>query len=482
MAIYVDDRELVAAHQAGDGKAFDELVREYRSSLYRHARRKLLCDAAAEDAVQEALVRAYRALPNFDGEYRLGPWLHRIVSNVCVDEVNRRRRDGEKTSMLSTELSDRPTAPSVEEELGLQVDNANLESALSDLADPYREALLLRFVDELEYEQVAAISGVSEPNARARVSRGRAAMKSIMKGLAFGPVFLFGLLKRGEKAAAAATSASTPVTAVAGTAATGTAASAASQVTSAVTASLPVVAEATVAVSHAAPAAVPVIAKAAVGIGLAAAVLTPTSDSSIHQAVETFASGTAGVVIVEAEQSDSEDLIIASSGPQGSVLSVDAAQPVAGPSSALEQLPERALTIAELNDDPVFSQGLVTSDKISWTKAGAGRFYPSGNLSFVLDGEVLGGKIVGASAVRIDLIAVTEGKARFDGVFEVDLVDGRTATLSLLGFATGDAVDMELEGYFRLESSDALAGEAGSFAGSLNLSAISGAVNLSLTP
>ena len=63
MAIYVDDRELVAAHQAGDTDAFEELVREHRSSLYGHARRKLLCDATAEDAVQETLVRAYRALP-----------------------------------------------------------------------------------------------------------------------------------------------------------------------------------------------------------------------------------------------------------------------------------------------------------------------------------------------------------------------------------------------------------------------------------
>ena len=103
MAIYVDDKELVAAHQAGDTEAFEELVREYRPTLFAHGRRKLFCDDAAEDAVQETLVRAYRALPKFNGEYRLGPWLHRIMANVCIDDVNRRRRDGEKAQKFASQ-------------------------------------------------------------------------------------------------------------------------------------------------------------------------------------------------------------------------------------------------------------------------------------------------------------------------------------------------------------------------------------------
>ena len=103
MAIYIDDRELVAAHRAGDNEAFDELVREHRDSLLAHAKRKLNCDASAEDALQETLVRAYKALPKFDGEYRLGAWLHRIMHNVCIDEAVRRRRDGEKTNNFAAQ-------------------------------------------------------------------------------------------------------------------------------------------------------------------------------------------------------------------------------------------------------------------------------------------------------------------------------------------------------------------------------------------
>ena len=206
MAIYIDDRELIAAHQAGDTEAFDELVREHRSSLHNHARRKLYCDSAAEDAVQETLVRAYKALPRFNGEYLLGPWLHRIMHNVCIDEANRRRRDGEKTDVYASEPIGRRESPSAEDELGLHVDDSALRAALDGLPQAHREALELKFVQDYDYSEVAAISGVSEQNARARVSRARMAMRSALKGVAVLPAILFGLLKRGEKAAAAATS------------------------------------------------------------------------------------------------------------------------------------------------------------------------------------------------------------------------------------------------------------------------------------
>ena len=150
MAIYIDDRELVAAHKAGDSEAFDELVREHKISLIAHARRKLRCAAAAEDAFQETLVRAYRALPNFEGEYRLGPWLHRIMANVCIDEANRRFRDGEKTESFAAQPAARRHAPSPEDELGLHADDSQLDLALEGLPESQKEALLLRFVEDLD--------------------------------------------------------------------------------------------------------------------------------------------------------------------------------------------------------------------------------------------------------------------------------------------------------------------------------------------
>ena len=184
--------------------AFDELVREHRSSLLAHARRKLRCDAASEDALQETLVRAYKALPRFNGEYRLGPWLHRIMHNVCIDEANRRRRDGEKVDLYVAQGSWSAETQGVEEELGFEFDDSSLRAALESLSEPYRQALELKFLREYDYSELAEASGVSEQNARARVSRAKAVMRSALKGVASLPLLLVGILKRGEKAAAAA--------------------------------------------------------------------------------------------------------------------------------------------------------------------------------------------------------------------------------------------------------------------------------------
>src|SRR3712207_3296159 len=88
----IDEKLLVRAYQAGDERAFDTIVRTQWKALYSHAVRRLTDHEAAEDAVQDTLLRAYRALPNLDGDLALRAWLHRILTNVCYDEGNRRRR------------------------------------------------------------------------------------------------------------------------------------------------------------------------------------------------------------------------------------------------------------------------------------------------------------------------------------------------------------------------------------------------------
>src|SRR3954453_11011617 len=88
----LDEQLLVRAHQAGDEHAFGQIVRSQHRALYAHAYRRLGNHEAAEDAVQDTLLRAYRALPSFDGDLRLRAWLHRILTNVCHDESSRRRR------------------------------------------------------------------------------------------------------------------------------------------------------------------------------------------------------------------------------------------------------------------------------------------------------------------------------------------------------------------------------------------------------
>ena len=322
MALRLEERDLVIAYQRGDDEAFAELVREYRPQLLGHARRRLQCPDAAEDAVQEALTRALRAMPRFNGNYRVGPWLHRILANVCSDEGNRRRRDSDKIERCRSNDLALTSPPTTEGELGLDLDHTELRDAVDGLSEQYREALMLRFVEELSYEEVAQAAGISEDNARARVSRARTAVRAALKLAAAAPIALIGLLRRGERAASAlgastaeagraAANSAAPLladtaplasrAAVAGSAAVGTAAgsaalgtgvagSAAAGSVAAGAAAAGTAAAGSVAVGTAATGAavagVPMIAKAAVGLGLATAVVAPTIDSPVHRAAE----------------------------------------------------------------------------------------------------------------------------------------------------------------------------------------------------
>jgi len=440
VAIYVDDQELVAAHRAGDSDAFDELVSEHKGLLFAHARRKLYSVEAAEDAVQETLIRAYKALPRFNGEYRLGPWLHRIMSNVCVDEANRRRRDGEKTAKIASQPSTRVDAPGVEEELGLDFDDTRINSALDELPDSYREALELRFVDQLDYDQVASIAGVTEQNIRARVSRARASMRIALKGVASLPVVLFGMLRRGEKAAAAATS--TTGAAVAGSSATSTA------VMTQVAPTLPTLAEAASTAAHAAPIAVPVIAKAAVGIGIAAAVLAPTGDSALHHAVETVAGD--DVVLVHSDEKVDQQ---ATSQSVGDALT-DSNGPAVNAGISASGSGEVDGSASSNTGGMPAGDVEMSSSELTVVTAGAGRSRLEGIVTLRWDGEEVSGELGAASQLRIvSGLDDSGGRQRLDGLLVLQLPgSAQPLEIRIAGFAASDDEATSFSGVYRLNS------------------------------
>ena len=88
----MEDRDLVIAFKAGDPDAYDEMYRRYSARVGGVCRRMLTNREDAQEAVQETFLKAYLALPEFNGNYRLGAWLGRIASNVCVDQLRARAR------------------------------------------------------------------------------------------------------------------------------------------------------------------------------------------------------------------------------------------------------------------------------------------------------------------------------------------------------------------------------------------------------
>ena len=103
------DRELLSRHAAGDPEAFGELVRRHRDRLWRVALRTLGDPDDAADAVQDALVSAYRAAGGYRGEAAVTTWMHRIVVNACLDLV--RRRASRPTTSLTEEPGREAVAP-----------------------------------------------------------------------------------------------------------------------------------------------------------------------------------------------------------------------------------------------------------------------------------------------------------------------------------------------------------------------------------
>jgi RNA polymerase sigma-70 factor (ECF subfamily) len=488
MAIYVDDRELLAAHRAGDTEAFEELAREYHSALYGHAYKRLMCNESAEDAVQETLVRAYRALPNFGGEHRLGPWLHRIMANVCLDEAKRRLKEVDKTERVAALPSSRSEVPSVEDQLGLSDVDIDIDSALLGLNESHREAFSLRFVDEMEYKEVAAASGTSEQNARARVSRARVSLRAALKGVAVVPIFLWGLVYRGEKASAAATSgsnlAASPVLGVSGSASS-----------SVLGTTFPVISEAAVVVAQAASTVTPVIAKAAVGIGLAAAVLSPASDSAVHQAVESFSAPQEIMIVSEISETlelSEDDLLalpvmVTSSTDPETVLSsmeiLDDSEEASLSSTALVPQVSKS-EIAESAEIEFFLEAMLEGQYITFRHVGGDRYSLEGDLKFGTEGSIVSGALSQDSRIRLSPEEGDSSSYRVDGLLVVEMDGNQQFDLRIAGLGSESAESVSFVGVYRANFESQDISDDGSVIGSMEIGddGRAGSVTLRLVP
>jgi RNA polymerase sigma-70 factor, ECF subfamily len=162
----VDDPDglLVRRAQRGDAEAFARLVERHERRLYNLAARVLGSRSEADDAVQEALIRAWRSLPRFREGARFSTWLYRIGLNCALDIRSARRAD---PSDLVAERADPRDAFETSELSG------ELQRALSEVEEPYRAAVVLYDVLGCSYAEIAEITDVPEGTVKSRIFRGR---------------------------------------------------------------------------------------------------------------------------------------------------------------------------------------------------------------------------------------------------------------------------------------------------------------------
>ena len=165
------DRALLAAHLAGDGDAFGRLVARHTDRLWAVAFRTLGDREEAADALQDALLSAYRSAASYRGEARVTTWLHRVVVNACLDRV-RRKAVRPTVPLPPAGAPDEPAAPG--DALADRETALDVHAALAALPADQRAALVLVDLQGLPVEEAGRVLGVPTGTVKSRCSRGRA--------------------------------------------------------------------------------------------------------------------------------------------------------------------------------------------------------------------------------------------------------------------------------------------------------------------
>ncbi|MGE0812653.1 MAG: sigma-70 family RNA polymerase sigma factor [Vicinamibacterales bacterium] len=184
-----DEGVILDGLRRGDDLAFEQVFRRYSARMLATARRLLRNDEDARDAVQEAMLSAFKAANRFEGGAQIGTWLHRIVVNAALMRLRTRRRkpetgiddllpafhaDGHR--LISTGEDACPERTLEQQQmLGL------LRQCVDELPEAYRQVYLLRDIEELSSEEVAQAMGLTPNAVKIRLHRARQALMTLVR-------------------------------------------------------------------------------------------------------------------------------------------------------------------------------------------------------------------------------------------------------------------------------------------------------------
>jgi RNA polymerase sigma-70 factor (ECF subfamily) len=181
------DLELVERHRLGDQRAFDEVYRRYDRMVFGLALRLSGSDDVAADLAQEIFLRVFRYIGQFRGRSSLKTWVFRIAINHCRSCLGRRRLPVQPLSD-GLDGAERGTAAFPDpargpEELAVAADEGRRVAAgLATLPASFREAVVLRDIEGLSYEEIAEVLGVRIGTVRSRIARGRDQLRTFLEG------------------------------------------------------------------------------------------------------------------------------------------------------------------------------------------------------------------------------------------------------------------------------------------------------------
>lgn len=169
------DEQLIGLARSDDDAAFETLLRRHAPGVHRLAA-SVVGRSSADDVVQEVFISVHANLSRFRGDAKFSTWLHRITLNACSAALRQKQPDA---------LGDWPE-PAAHHDPARSGEQAQLREllawAMQQLPDDQREAVTLRELAELDYSEIAEVLGVELGTVKSRISRGRAALRELLKG------------------------------------------------------------------------------------------------------------------------------------------------------------------------------------------------------------------------------------------------------------------------------------------------------------
>jgi RNA polymerase sigma-70 factor, ECF subfamily len=179
--VNIDDRELVRRAQGGDAEAFAGLVSQHQQFVYNLTLRALGDPHEAEDAAQDAFVRAWMALPNFRGQSQFRTWLYRIATNVCYNRMPRLRREMAAIGDDKAEEIPDEAAPIPGTEVEAHQRQSYLHQQIDTLPESYKILVTLRYQKEMSYDEIANVLSLPLGTVKTGLFRAKALLREALR-------------------------------------------------------------------------------------------------------------------------------------------------------------------------------------------------------------------------------------------------------------------------------------------------------------
>lgn len=179
----LSDEEIVALVVRGDSVRYGELMSRYETKLSRYGTRFLARTEDVGDIVQDVFVQAYQNLQSFDLNQRFSPWIYRIAHNAFANELRRRSRHPITLPDFDMLVHNVPAKEATDQESEHRMLSQMVEKGLHHVAPKYREVLILYFMEELAYREIADVLRIPVGTVGVRLARAKSALKTAYEKL-----------------------------------------------------------------------------------------------------------------------------------------------------------------------------------------------------------------------------------------------------------------------------------------------------------